>query len=258
MNAVGCPEKLQPYVHVFDLFAEPAMTAPVIQKRLRQFATREKARVLQGFFKTGPGEYGEGDHFLGVVVPNIRRVAKEYQDAPLGEINKILASRYHEERLLALLMLVHQFAKGDEALKKRIYGLYLKSTRYINNWDLVDLSAPNIVGTYLLGRSRKPLYAFARSNDLWKRRIAILSTFTFIRQNDFDDTLGISKILLEDDHDLLHKAVGWMLREIGKRDLRAEEQFLKQHYKKMPRTMLRYAIERFPEGKRRNYLDGKA
>ncbi len=234
------------------------MIAPKIQKRLRQFATREKARVLQGFFKTGPGEYGEGDLFLGVVVPDIRRVAKEFQDTPLEEIKKILASRHHEERLIALLMLVDQFAKGDEALKKRIYGLYLKSTRYINNWDLVDLSAPNIFGTYLLDKSRKPLYAFAKSNDLWKRRIAILSTFAFIRQNDFDDTLRISKILLEDDHDLLHKAVGWMLREIGKRDLRAEERFLKQHYKKMPRTMLRYAIERFPEGKRRNYLDGKA
>ena len=234
------------------------MLAPKIQKRLRQFVTRGKAGILQGFFKSGPGQYGEGDLFLGVVVPDIRRVAKEFQDTPLEEIKKILASRHHEERLLALLMLVHQFAKGDEALKKRVYGLYLKSTRYINNWDLVDLSAPNILGTYLLDKSRKPLYAFAKSNDLWKRRIAILSTFVFIRQNDFDDTLRISKILLEDDHDLLHKAVGWMLREIGKRDLRAEERFLKQHYKKMPRTMLRYAIERFPDGKRRNYLDGKA
>ena len=232
------------------------MTAPAITKRLRQFATTEKARVLQGFFKTGPGEYGEGDLFLGVVVPDIRRVAKEFQDMPLGEIKKILASRYHEERVLALLMLVRQYEKGDEALKKRIYGLYLRSTRYINNWDLVDLSAPNIVGTYLLDKSKKPLYAFAKSNDMWKRRIAILATFTFIRQNDFDDTLRISKILLEDEHDLLHKAVGWMLREVGKRDLRAEERFLKQHYKKMPRTMLRYAIERFPEIKRQNYLSG--
>jgi 3-methyladenine DNA glycosylase AlkD len=229
-----------------------------IQRRLRQFATRGKATLLQGYFKTGPGEYGEGDLFLGVVVPDIRRVAKEFQDMPVGEIIKILASRYHEERLLALLMLVQQFAKGDEALKKRIYGLYLKSTRYINNWDLVDLSAPNIVGTYLLDKSRKPLYAFAKSKDLWKRRIAILSTAAFIRQNDFDDALGISKILIEDDHDLLHKAAGWMLREIGKRNLRVEERFLKQQYKKMPRTMLRYAIERFPEGKRRDYLDGKA
>ena len=233
------------------------MIAPKIQKRLRQFASREKARLLQGYFKTGPGEYGEGDIFLGVMVPEIRRVAREFQDTPLGEINKILASQYHEERLLALLMLVHQYAKGDDAQQKRIYGLYLKSTRSINNWDLVDLSAPNIVGAHLLDRSRKPLYTLAKSNDLWKRRIAILATFTFIRQNDFDDAFRIAKTLLQDDHDLLHKAVGWMLREVGKRDQRAEERFLKQHYKKMPRTMLRYAIERFPEGKRRNYLDGK-
>jgi 3-methyladenine DNA glycosylase AlkD len=233
------------------------MIAPKIQKRLRQFASREKARVLQGFFKTGPGEYGEGDIFLGVVVPDIRRVAKEFQDTPVGEIKKILASRYHEERLLALLMLVREFAKGDEALKKRIYGLYLRNTRYINNWDLVDLSAPNIVGTYLLDKSRKPLYAFARSKDLWKRRIAILSTAAFIRQNDFDDTLRISESLLKDDHDLLHKAAGWMLREVGKRSLPREEEFLRKHYKNMPRTMLRYAIERFPEFKRQKYLGGK-
>jgi len=233
------------------------MIAPKIQKRLRQFASRDKARILQGFFKTGPGEYGEGDIFLGVMVPDIRRVAKEFQDTPVGQIKEILASRYHEERLLALLMLVREFAKGDEALKKRIYGLYLRNTRYINNWDLVDLSAPNIVGTYLLDKSRKPLYAFARSKDLWKRRIAILSTAAFIRQNDFDDTLRISESLLKDDHDLLHKAVGWMLREVGKRSLPREEEFLRKHYKYMPRTMLRYAIERFPELKRQKYLGGK-
>jgi 3-methyladenine DNA glycosylase AlkD len=235
-----------------------SITAQQIRKRLRQFASKEKAKILRRFFKTGPGEYGEGDVFLGVVVPDIRRVAKEFQNAPLGEIATLLASTVHEERLLALLMLIHAYTRGDDALKKKIYGLYLKSTKYINNWDLVDLSAPNIVGAYLLDKSRKPLYAFARSNDLWKRRIAILSTAAFIRQNDFVDTLRISESLLKDDHDLLHKAVGWMLREVGKRDLRAEEQFLKQHYKRMPRTMLRYAIERFPEGKRRNYLDGKA
>ena len=234
------------------------MIARKIQKRLRQFATREKARVLQGFFKTGPGEYGEGDIFLGVVVPDIRRVAKEFQDEPLREVIKLLKSAIHEERLLALLLLVGAYTRGDDALKKKIFSLYLKNTKFINNWDLVDLSAPNIVGTHLLERSRKPLYMLARSTDLWKRRIAVLSTFAFIRQNDFDDTLRISKNLLKDDHDLIHKAVGWMLREIGKRDLRTEELFLKQHYKKMPRTMLRYAIERFPEGKRRNYLDGKA
>jgi 3-methyladenine DNA glycosylase AlkD len=235
-----------------------SMTAQKIQKRLRQFASKEKARVLQGFFKTGPGEYGEGDIFLGVVVPDARKVAKEYQGTPLSEIIRLLNSTIHEERLLALLMLVSAYSRGDDTLKRKIYGLYLKNTKYINNWDLVDLSAPNIVGAYLLDKSRAPLYAFAKSRDLWKRRIAILATFQFIKHNDFDDTLGIAKILLMDDHDLLHKAAGWMLREVGKRSLPREEEFLRKYYRKMPRTMLRYAIERFPEGKRRKYLDGRA
>jgi 3-methyladenine DNA glycosylase AlkD len=233
------------------------MTAQTIQKRLRQFASKEKAKVLQGFFKTGPGEYGEGDVFLGVVVPDIRRVAKEFQNAPIGEITTLLVSTVHEERLLALFMLVSAYTRGDDDLKKKIYSLYLKNTKYINNWDLVDLSAPNIVGAYLLDKSRKPLYEFAKSKDLWKRRIAILATFQFIKQNDFDDTLRISKLLLTDDHDLLHKAVGWMLREVGKRSLSREEKFLRHQYKNMPRTMLRYAIERFSEGKRQKYLNGK-
>jgi 3-methyladenine DNA glycosylase AlkD len=233
------------------------MTAQKIQKRLRQFASKEKAQVLRGFFKTGPGEYGDGDIFLGVVVPDIRKVAKEFQGASLGEIATLLASTVHEERLLALLMLVHAYAGGNDSLKRKIYSLYLKNMKHINNWDLVDLSAPNIVGEYLLDRGRKPLYTFARSKDLWKRRIAILATFRFIKQNDFEDTLAIAKLLLTDDRDLLHKAVGWMLREVGKRSLHAEEKFLRQHYKKMPRTMLRYAIERFPEGKRQRYLRGE-
>jgi 3-methyladenine DNA glycosylase AlkD len=232
------------------------MTAQKIQKRLRQFASKKKAKILQGFFKTGPGEYGEGDIFLGVVVPDIRRVAKEFHDAPLDEITMLLASSVHEERLLALFMLVHAYSKGDDSRKGKIFRLYLKSTKYINNWDLVDLSAPNIVGAYLLDKSRRPLYALARSRNLWKRRMAILATFPFIKRNDFDDTLGIAKILLKDDHDLMHKAVGWMLREVGKREVTAEENFLRRHYHKMPRTMLRYAIERFSEGKRRQYLEG--
>lgn len=234
------------------------MTAQKIQKRLRQFSSKEKAQVLQRFFKTGPGEYGEGDIFLGVVVPDARKVAKEYQGIPLHEIITLLKSTIHEERLLALLMLVSDYTRGDDALKKEIFSLYLKNTKYINNWDLVDLSSPNIVGAYLVNKSRKPLYAFAKSKDLWKRRIAILATFQFIKRNDFNDTLKISKILLMDDHELLHKAVGWMLREVGKRSLPREEEFLRQHYKKMPRTMLRYAIERFPEGKRQKYLNRKA
>jgi len=233
------------------------MLVEAIKKRLRSFASKEKAKVLQGFFKTGPGEYGEGDIFLGVVVPNIRKVAKEFQRTPLPAITELLASAVHEERLLALLMLVQAFAKGDDVIKRNIYNHYLNNTRYINNWDLVDLSAPNIVGNYLLDKSRKPLYTLAKSRDLWERRIAILSTFAFIKEDDHDDTLRITAMLLGDEHDLIHKAAGWMLREAGKRDLLTEERFLKQYYKKMPRTMLRYAIERFPEGRRRKYLNGK-
>lgn len=232
------------------------MTSQEIKKRLRRFASAEKARLLQGFFKTGPGQYGEGDLFLGVMVPQIRKVAREFQDAHLSEVRNLLASPYHEDRLLALLLLVGRFSRGDEATRTTIYTLYLKNTKYINNWDLVDLTAPNIVGAYLLDTSRKPLYTLVNSDDLWKRRIAIMATFAFIKQNDFDDALRLSNMLLTDDHDLIHKAVGWMLREIGKRSLRAEERFLKRYYKKMPRTMLRYAIERFPETKRIKYLHG--
>jgi len=233
------------------------MTALEIQKRLRQFASAEKATVLQRFFKTGPGEYGEGDVFLGVVVPDIRRVSKEFRGASVAEIRTLLASGVHEERLLALLMLVHAYEEGDDIRRRRIYDLYLRSTKYINNWDLVDLSAPRIVGKHLENRDRRTLYDLARSRDLWKRRIAVLSTLAFITRNDFEDALAISAILLRDEHDLIHKAVGWMLREVGKRSLPAEERFLKQHYRIMPRTMLRYAIERFPEKKRKDYLNGR-
>lgn len=233
------------------------MLVEIIKKRLRFFASKEKAKVLQRFFKTGPGEYGEGDIFLGVVVPDIRKVSKEFRRTPLRENARLLASDVHEERLLALLMLVQAFAEGDDSVKKKIYDLYLSKTKYINNWDLVDLSAPNIVGSYLMDKSRKLLYTLAKSPDLWERRIAILSTFAFIKQNDHCDSLKIASMLLSDEHDLIHKAGGWMLREVGKRDLSAEERFLKQYYKKMPRTMLRYAIERFPEAKRKKYLNGK-
>ncbi len=233
------------------------MTARLIRTKLKKLANKDKARILQGFFKTGPGEYGEGDIFLGINVSALRKLSNEHDGIPLNEAIKLLKSTIHEERLLALLLLVRAFLKGDDALQKKIYDLYLKHTRYINNWDLVDLTTPNIVGTYLLDKSRKPLYELAKSNDLWKRRISILATFAFIKQNDFYDSLKIASVLLADDHDLIHKAVGWMLREIGKRDLYIEEQFLKSRYKKMPRTMLRYAIERFPETKRKKYLNGK-
>lgn len=231
-----------------------AMTAQKIQKYLRQFASKEKAKLLQGFFKTGPGQYGEGDKFLGVVVPNIRRTVKEFAGAPLPEIQKLLLSSFHEERLLALLLLVRKFEKGDDGMRKRIYTHYLKNTKYINNWDLVDLSAPKIVGPWLDGGSRSLLYHLVRSRNLWERRIAILATFPYIRKGDFVDTLAISERLLDDDEDLMHKAVGWMLREVGKKDVAVLEGFLRKNYSRMPRTALRYAIERFPEAKRQKYL----
>jgi 3-methyladenine DNA glycosylase AlkD len=230
--------------------------AQEIRNRLRKLADKNKAKVLQGFFKTGPGHYGEGDVFLGITVPALRKVSKECRGTSVPEAIQLLKSVIHEERLLALLLLIHAYTSAHDTLKKKIYNLYLKNTRYINNWDLVDLSAPNIVGNYLRDKSRKPLYTLAKSRDLWKKRIAILATFHFIRQNDFTDTLQISGILLNDDHDLIHKAAGWMLREVGKRSPATEEQFLKRYYKKMPRTMLRYAIERLPEAKRKKYLHG--
>lgn len=232
------------------------MTIQEIRKKLRGLANKEKAGVLRGFFKTGPGQYGAGDVFLGIPVPELRKCAKEARDTSAADAARLLRSPVHEERLLALLLLVNAYGRGDDAVKNTIYSLYLKNTRFINNWDLVDLSAPNIVGSHLLDRSRGALYELATSRDLWEKRISILSTFTFIRQNDFADTLKISKILLHDEHDLIHKAVGWMLREVGKRSRSAEEEFLKRHYRTMPRTMLRYAIERFPEGKRKKYLNG--
>jgi 3-methyladenine DNA glycosylase AlkD len=233
------------------------MTAREIQNKLRKLADKEKAKILQGFFKTGPGQYGEGDVFLGITVPVLRSVAKECGATSLPDVLQLLRSAVHEERLLALLLLIQAYTDARDSLKKKIYTLYLKNTRHINNWDLVDLSAPNIVGCYLGDKSKKPLYTLANSRNLWKKRIAILATFYFIKQDDFTNSLQIAEILLNDDHDLIHKAVGWMLREIGKRDLQVEEKFLRKHYKKMPRTMLRYAIERFPEAKRKSYLNGR-
>jgi 3-methyladenine DNA glycosylase AlkD len=224
--------------------------------RLRQFASKEKARVLRRFFKTGPGEYGYRDQFLGVTVPKIRSVVREFGDARLSEVEQLLKSAWHEERLLALLILVQKFERGEAPLKKKIYSLYLKRTKHINNWDLVDLTAPKIVGPFLQDRPRKTLYRLVRSRNLWERRIAILATFHYIRQRDYADTLALSAVLIEDREVLLHKAVGWMLREVGKRDSAVLEQFLRKYYRKMPRTMLRSAIERFPESKRRKYLKG--
>jgi 3-methyladenine DNA glycosylase AlkD len=233
------------------------MTLQMIKKRLEQVANKEKAEVLQRFFKTGPGEYGEGDVFIGVKVPDLRKIAKDFRDIVTKDVIVLLESAVHEERLLALLILVGKYAKGDETAKKEIYKLYLDKTKFINNWDLVDVTAHHIVGDYLMNKNKDPLYSLARSEDLWERRIAIMATFYFIRNERYEDTLKIAKTLLNDKEDLIHKAVGWMLREIGKRDMISEEIFLKQHYKEMPRTMLRYAIEKFPEYKRQKYLKGK-
>lgn len=226
-----------------------------LQKDLEKLANPQKAKVLARFFKTGKGEYGEGDQFLGVIVPKQRQlVEKYYQDLSLADLQKLLQTKIHEYRLTALLILVKQYKKAQGEEKKKIFAFYLKNTKNINNWDLIDLTAPQIVGESLAETGREVLYQLAKSDDLWERRIAIMSTFAFIRNNDFADTLKIAEILLTDKHDLIHKAVGWMLREIGKRDQKREELFLKKHSKMMPRTMLRYAIEKFSQKKRESYL----
>jgi len=225
-----------------------------LKKELRNFADPEKAQVLKGFFKTGKGHYGEGDIFIGVTVPHTRSVAKEYRKLSLAEVKKILYSKIHEERLCAVLLLVDKFQKAEADEKKEIFHFYIKHIRQVNNWDLVDLSAPKIVGTYLLDKSKSILYRLARSKNLWEKRIAIVSTYTFIKSGEYQDTLKIAKILMNDMHDLIHKAVGWMLRELGKRSADTEKAFLKKFKTKMPRTMLRYAIEKFPEKERLNYL----
>ena len=234
------------------------MSLENLKKELSDLADFEKANLLQGFFKTGEGQYGEGDIFLGIIVPNTRKVAKKYVGLELSEIKKILYSKIHEERLCALLILVEKFTKADESNKKLLYEFYIKNAKQVNNWDLVDLSAPKIVGAYLLSKDKKILYRLASSKNLWEKRISIISTMTFIRNNQYKDTLKLAGILMKDKHDLIHKAVGWMLREVGKKSLKDEEVFLKKHYKKMPRTMLRYAIEIFPEEKRMKYLKGVA
>lgn len=223
---------------------------------LREYSNKSDVRVLQRFFKTGPGEYGEGDQFLGVRVPLTRRVARRYSNLPLTDTLTLLQSAIHEERLLALIILTQKYRKGTSGEQTEIYKGYLNNTQYINNWDLVDTSAEHIVGAYLNNRSRRPLYELARSDCLWERRIAIMATFHFIKNDEFEETLKIAEMLVVDGEDLIHKAVGWMLRETGKRDQNAEESFLKKYYQRMPRTMLRYAIEKFPEGVRQQYLKG--
>ncbi len=232
------------------------MTAKEIHLALTALGDPAIAAHSIRFFKTGPGEYGEGDRFLGIRVPVLRKKAKEFRDTPLTEVLRVLRSTFHEERLLALFLLMEKYSKGQVSERKTICEQYLKHTDYINNWDLVDSSAGHIVGMYLVDKDKQPLYRLAAANNLWERRIAIIATFPMIKANDFDTALDISRMLLKDEEDLIHKAVGWMLREIGKRDLSVERDFLKNHYREMPRTMLRYAIEKFPGKERKKYLLG--
>ena len=223
-------------------------------KDLKTAANPALAKNLSGFFKTGKGQYGEGDIFLGIYVPNQRLIAKKYLDLSLEDLAFLLKSKIHEQRLGALFILTAQLNKNDIKTQEKIYKFYLKNLKGVNNWDLVDQSAPRIVGQWLKDKPKDILYKFARSKNLWQKRIAIISTLAFITHKQFDDTLKISEILLNDTHDLIHKAVGWMLREVGKRDEKLLKKFLNKHCKKMPRTMLRYAIERFNKKDYKYYL----
>ncbi len=231
------------------------MSGPSVE--LHKLADKERALKHKRFFKTGEGEYGHGDIFLGVMTPDIRRIAKESTALSYVKTKRIIQSKYHEERMMGLLILVYKYkSTKDEDVKEKIYQLYISQFKYINNWDLVDVSCPHIVGKHLFKKSRKPLYEWARSEDLWTKRIAMVSNWWLIRNGDLKEVYKISKILLKDEHDLIHKAVGWMLREAGKKDMAQTEAFLKSHCKKMPRVMLGYAIEKFPEPKRQRYLKG--
>ncbi len=226
-------------------------------KELENSSDEDRAQILQKFFKTGKGEYGEGDIFLGIRVPVQRQIAKKYSGLNLADIQELLNSVVHEHRFISLIILIEKYKKSNEIDKKNIFKFYLKNTININNWDLVDVSAPNIVGHFLFDKDKKIIYNLVHSDDLWKKRIAILSTFYFISKNEFKDALAISELLLEDNHDLIHKAVGWMLREVGKRNEKILENFLKENYENLPRTTLRYAIEKFGEDKRKKYLRGE-
>ena len=230
------------------------MKVAELQKKLSSLEDPDRASSSKRFFKTGPGEYGEGDLFRGIRVPMLRKLAKEYQSLTLSEIDRLLRSAYHEDRSLALLILVRFYLKGDESVKETTFDWYLKNTQFINNWDLVDCSAADIVGAFLWDKDRDVLYRLARSSNLWERRIAIIATLYFIRRGDFSETLKLAEVFLAEREDLIHKAVGWMLREVGNQNMNIEEEFLRSHYQRMPRVMLRYAIEKFPEPRRQQYL----
>ena len=232
------------------------MSVVDLKRTVRKQSNPEKGKFLQRFFKTGKGEYAEGDIFAGITVPVSRKISRQFKNLSLNDLSKVIKSKIHEERLIALFILVGRMQKANEKEREKIYKFYLKNLKYINNWDLVDLSADKIIGEYLFDKKRELLFKLVKGN-LWERRIAVLSPFNFIKKNDYSTTLKICKLLLTDKEDLIHKATGWMLREIGKRDLKTEEDFLKLYYKKMPRTMLRYAVEKFPERKRKSYLLGR-
>ena len=233
------------------------MSLRAVRAELRTLGNQKKADFLRGYFLPPKPGYRRNDRFRGVRVPVTRKLALQYRDLPLREVISLLASTYHEDRLLALIILTDQFKRGDKATQRQIYDLYLNHRRHINNWDLVDASAHLILGPYLNDRSRGPLMKLSRSASLWDRRMAVIASYHFIKQGDFASTLALAKILLHDEEDLVQKAVGWMLREIGNRDRATEEEFLQAFYKVMPRTMLRYAIEKFPAKRRKAYLEGR-
>ncbi|MES9970787.1 MAG: DNA alkylation repair protein [Candidatus Thiodiazotropha sp.] len=232
------------------------MNGKNLHAALRRLGDPAVAVHSQRFFKTGQGEYGEGDLFLGIRVPVLRQQAKQHRHITIEQLLLSLRSVYHEERLCALLIMVLKYQAGNDLQREAIVEHYLSNTQYINNWDLVDSSAYHILGPHLENRDRGLLHGLARSGSLWERRMAIIATLYFIKKHQYKDTLKISYELLGDPHDLIHKAVGWMLREVGNRDLEVEQAFLNVHYKKMPRTMLRYAIEKFPDKQRKAYLQG--
>jgi len=236
--------------------AGEAPTLAAIRAELQELGDPVRATHSLRFFKTGPGEYGEGDKFLGLTVPVMRTLVRKYRALADDAALELLASPWHEERLVALLLLVDGYKHGDERRRQKIHRAYLANARWINNWDLVDSSAEHVVGPHLDAGDISLLEQLARSKNIWERRIAIVSTFHFIKRNEFRPTLRIATILLGDSHDLIHKAVGWMLREVGKRDRKTLDAFLKRHYRQLPRTMLRYAIERHPERTRKRYLAG--
>lgn len=234
------------------------MTASFVLNELLSMANPGKAAFLQRFFKTGPGQYAEGDIFLGLVVPLTRSIAKANMQTPLSELQLLIQSDYHEARLCALLILVEQFKRAKEPERKIVYEFYLNNARRINNWDLVDVTCPHIVGAYLLDKDRSRLYELAASDNLWEQRIAMVSTVAFIRNYEFSDTFALAERLLTHKHDLMHKAIGWMLREVGKKSREELTAFLERHATTLPRTSLRYAIEHYPEAERLYFLKKKS